>query len=305
LPFTSSGGYRVVKPQGADDARSLRVSANVVGPDYFTTMGIPLLSGREFGDSDLAGGSAVTAIGASLARAVFGTANAVGRVIVFDDSFGRTEATVIGVVDDTKTTRLAPETELQAYTPGLRSPRMALVVRLRHEPQTADLQALQTTARAIDPDIPIEFTPLTDLLFNEISLPALRTGLLMTFAIQAVLIGAIGVLGLVRWRVAQRAPELALRIALGATPRVLCIFLLRTEMAWVFAGIVAGTLVTLVVTPMAASMLTFVSPIDATVLPGTIALLVTVALTAVIPIARRVTLDAHGLLAAFRDPTRS
>jgi putative ABC transport system permease protein len=305
LPFSGSGSVRTVKPRGSDDAASLRVAADVVGPGYFATMGVPVLSGRDFAGQDMIGAPTVLAISASLARAVFGTVDAVGRTIVFDDSFGRMEPTIVAVVDDVRTSRTAPRTALQTYSPGLRSPRMAFVIRLREQPKAADLLALQTMVRAAHPELPFEFRPLADLLFDEISLPVLRTGLLMVFAGQAILIAAISVVGLIRWRVTQRAPEMALRVALGATPGRMHRLVLRSELTWVFAGIVAGTIGAVIVTPMARSMLTLVDPFDASVLLATIAAILTIALAAVVPVVRPLTINAPRLLAEIRNPDRS
>jgi ABC-type antimicrobial peptide transport system permease subunit len=181
---------------------------------------------------------------------------------------------------------------------------MAVVIRLRQQPQAADLLALQTTVRAAHPDLPFEFRPLADLLFDEISLPVLRTGLLMVFGGQAVLIAAISVVGLIRWRVTQRAPEMALRVALGATPGGMRRLVLRSEMTWVFAGIVAGSVCAVIVTPMARSMLILVDPFDTSVLLATVAGILTIALAAVVPVVRPLTINTPRLLAEIREPDR-
>ncbi|MGH9204545.1 MAG: ABC transporter permease, partial [Vicinamibacterales bacterium] len=287
VPFTGSQGRRTVtKDAGA--TTKLLISSNIVAPNYFSTVGIPILSGRDFTDAEVASGSAVAIVSASLARLLFGTTDAVGRELAFDDTLGRSKAPIVAVVADAKTTRTTWDAELRAYTPGLRSPRMALTVRLRHQPQVADLQALQTVVRSIDPQVPADFRPMAELLFDEISLPALRTGLLIAFGTQAVLVAAISMLGLMRWRVSQRTPELALRVAIGATPANLRRVLVKSEMGWVLAGITAGTLGIVILMPLARSMLMLVEPLDPMVLALALAILGAIALFSVLLPAGRI-----------------
>ena len=301
MPFTASRGERTIRRHAQQAADTLRVTYNSVGPNYFSAMGIPLLAGRQFSEQDAMQAANVTAVSSSLARALFGTLDAVGRDVVFDDSFGKTTTIVVAVVADAKTTRAEQQPGLQAYLPSLRSPRMTMVVRLRGEPRVTDLHALQTMARSVDPQVPVEFTPMADLLFSEISVPMLRTGLLIVFAGQAVLVAAISMVGLIRWRVSQRGAELALRVAVGATPGVIRRVLLRSELGWVLGGLVAGTVGTILLLPMAGPMLAFVDPIDPAIIGTAVTLLIGVALLAILPLATRITINAHGPLAGLRE----
>lgn len=300
VPFTGTQGRRTVAKDG-DAATKLPISSNTVAPNYFSTLGIRLLSGRDFTEAEAASGTGLAIVSASLARAVFGSVDVLGRELVFDDNFGRSTSTIIAVASDTKTTRTTGDPELRAYTPGLRSPRMALTVRLHRPPHVADLQALQTVIRGLDPQVPAEFVPMNQLLFDEISLPAFRAGLLIAFGTQAVLVAAISMLGLIRWRVSQRIPELALRVALGATPANLRRVLVTSELGWVLGGITAGALAIVILMPMARSMLTFVQPLDLTILISAVAILTAIALVSVLPPAARIAQNMRGPLAAVRD----
>lgn len=303
LPFNFTGvaaSRSVTSRPGDPDAR-VTVSANVVGPDYFSTMGIQLLAGRQFTDADVAGSSNVIAISASTARAVFGSLDPIGREMAFDDALGRERAAVVAVVRDTRTTRVSDGLQRQTFSPRLSSPRMAVTVRLRGVVTARDMEALRTAARQIDSQLPADFTRLTDLRSDEVSLPVLRTGLLLAFATQAMLISSISVLGLVRWRVAQRSRELALRVALGATPGMVRRLLLTTEMAWVLGGLVTGAVFAFLAAPRLGGMLIFVNPQDPSIVASAVGLLSIVALVAVVPLANRIAVGPHAFVATPGD----
>jgi putative ABC transport system permease protein len=178
---------------------------------------------------------------------------------------------------------------------------MAVTVRLRGEATARDMEALRTAARQIDSQLPADFTRLTDLRSEEVSLPVLRTGLLLAFATQAMLISSISVLGLVRWRVAQRSRELALRVALGATPGMVRRLLLTTEMAWVLGGLVTGAVFGFLAAPRLGGMLMLVNPRDPSVVASAVGLLSTVALLAVVPLANRIVVEPHVFFATGGD----
>jgi putative ABC transport system permease protein len=303
LPFNFTGvaASRSATSRPDDPEARVRVSANVVGPDYFSTMGIQLLAGRQFTETDIAGSPNVIAISASTARAVFGPLDPIGRQLAFDDALGRERATVVAVVRDTRTTRLSDGLLRQTFSPRLSSPRMAVMVRLRGVATPRDIQALRAAARQIDSQLPADFTRLADLRSDEVSLPVLRTGLLMAFASQAMLISAISVVGLARWRVTQRNRELALRVALGATPGMVRRLLLRTEMAWVLGGIATGAVFAFLTAPRLGAMLIFVNPRDPSMVASAVGLLSTIALLAVFPLANRIAVGPHAFVATGGD----
>ena len=303
LPFNFTGvaASRSVTSRPDDPESRVRVSANVVGPGYFSTMGIQLLAGRQFTDADVAGAPNVIAMSASTARALFGSLDPIGREVAFDDALGHERATVVAVVRDTRTTRLLDGLLRQTFSPRLSSPRMAVTVRLRGVATARDLEALRAAARQVDSQLPADFIRLADLRSDEVSLPVLRAGLLMAFATQAMLISAISVLGLVRWRVAQRSRELALRVALGATPGMIRRLLLTTEMAWVLGGIATGAVFAVLAAPRLGGMLVFVNPRDPGIVASAVGLLSAVALLAVFPHANRIAVGPHAFVAPPGD----
>ena len=109
------------------------------------------------------------------------------------------------------------------------------------------------------------------------------------------------VLGLVRWRVSQRSRELALRVALGATPGMVRRLLLTTEMSWVLAGMVTGAVFVFVAAPRLGPMLIFVNPRDPAILACVVAVLTAVALLAVFAHANRIAIGLNAFVASPGD----
>ena len=216
------------KPEG--DERGEGAALYTVSDDYFGTLGIPLLAGREFRATEPV---PVAILDAKLARDLFGTENAVGRRVALDNSERLTEAAeVVGVVAGIRDSLFDREPEGHIYLPSARSVIFNTQVHVATDrvPDAAMLGTLRDAAREIDPALPVlSLVGFGDALDQSFEVWALRTGgrLFATFAIIALLLAVAGVYGVQAYRVTQRRRELGLRMALGATTRETMAVVLR------------------------------------------------------------------------------
>lgn len=225
-------------------------------PQYFRTIGIPVLLGREFEAADSTG--SVVLINNALAKRFFAGENPLGQRIT---DYG----TIVGVVGDVRHNGPAREADAQIYSSAAAQPArtMSIVVRTSGDPlKLAPLVRQQV--RALDRDLPIDrLKPMNDVISESIADVRLITALIGGFAIFALALAAIGMYGVIAYSVSQRQHEIGIRIALGASPgHVLALVLARAALL-ALAGIVIGVPVALAAVRLLASFLYGVSPRDA------------------------------------------
>lgn len=218
-------------PAPADgERRGQGAALYTVSDDYFATMGIPLLSGREFRATEAV---PVAIVDAKLARDLFGTEDAVGRRIALDNSNRLAEsAEVVGVVRGIRDSLFDREPQAHIYLPSARGTifNTQVHVALDRAPDAAVLSALRSATREVDASLPVlSLMGFADALEQSFEVWALRTGgqLFATFAVIALLLAVAGVYGVQAYRVTQRRRELGLRMALGATARETMAVVLR------------------------------------------------------------------------------
>ena len=219
------------------------IQHTVVTPGYFQTMGIPLLYGRDFTDTDAKGAQLVTIIDERLARHYWPNEIPLGKRV----RFGPPEDnepwhTIIGVVSTVRHQRMQEDTAESVYLPHLQIPisGMALVARTSADPGNL-VPAIRSAVGGLDPDIPVqEVTPMAKVISESIWQPRLYAALFAVFAAGALILAVIGIYGVMAYLVVTRTHEIGVRMALGATARDVFKFIVGRGMKLTVIGIVLG-----------------------------------------------------------------
>jgi predicted permease len=245
---------------------------NIVTPDYFRVMGIPVLSGRGFSDADTSG-RPVVMITAETARRYWPNQSALGKHIrLLDDKDWRT---IVGVISDVRAYDLQQNTpkwiEGTAYVPynpaaTLEDRRVPseMTIALRTASDDKHMAAmLRESVSALNQEVPVsEVKTMGAVVAEAVSAPASTTSLFVSFALLALLLGIIGIYGVLSFLVSQRTPEIGVRIALGAQPRDVLYLVMKEGAKFSFAGIAVGLIGAFLVTRWMSSELYGVSPLD-------------------------------------------
>jgi len=265
-----------------------------VSPGYFSSMGIPLLQGREFTEHDKSGGQGVTVIDETLARRHFPNQNPLGAHLRF---FER-DFEIVGVVgavkhngleDEPTPTLYAPLAQVPASNLAFLASNMSLAVRTGVDPL-----ALQTAVRreiqAVDGEVPASsLKTMEQFLASAVAPRRFNLLLLVIFAGAALVLAATGMYGVISYLVTQRTHEIGVRLALGATPRDVLRLIVGQGMTLAIAGVFVGLIAALVVTRVMASLLFEVSATDPATFGAVTLILTGVALGACLVPARRST----------------
>jgi predicted permease len=190
-----------------------------VTPGFFRTLGVPLLSGRDFTSDDRDGAPPVAVVSRSLAVRLWADGNAVGRKIYWGGVGGRPR-TIVGVVGDIRDVTIDADPVPTMYLAYGQLPlnAMTLVVRT-HGEVSGTAAGIRREIRALDAALPVpDVRPLEANRMAAISAPRLRTVLLAVFGTAALLLASIGLYGVVSFTVAERTREIAIRVAIGARP---------------------------------------------------------------------------------------
>jgi putative ABC transport system permease protein len=214
----------------------------IIDPEYFRAMQIPLLQGRYFSPADNASAPAVTVVNETLARGFFPKGAVGHQILLGAPQPNSTWLTIVGVVGDVKTVALSNETMPQFYTPVAQdgSTAMSLVIRTALDPATI-ARSVQQVVRGIDPTLPVyDVVTMDDRIAKSIGQPRFETTLLTFFAASALFLAAIGIFGVVAHSTAQRTHEIGIRMALGADRARVIQTVMRDGLRPVIFGIALG-----------------------------------------------------------------
>lgn len=288
----SSGSFRIEGrdvPQGQSLPHGARWAAT---PDYFKTMGIPLIRGRYFEERDTAEGLPVAIIDQSLAQKYWPNEDPVGKRISFEGpANNRLWREVVGIVGHVKHTDLEGESRAQYYMPHQQRPQggMAIVIRTPNDPNSL-AGSVRGLVKNADSDLPI-FRVRTMEQFVADSMTQRKFALLLicVFACLALLLSAIGLYGVMAYSVTQRTHELGLRMALGAQASDVLKLVVKQGMLLAVVGLALGVVGAIFLSRLMKTMLFNVSATDPLVFVGIALTLAAVALLACFIPARRAT----------------
>ncbi len=268
-----------------DNGRGLLYD-NIVGPEFFRTLGIPVLAGRGLSASDIAGAERVAVVNQTFAERNLNGASPIGHTL----GEGKERATIVGVVRDNKYQSAGEEPRPMAWYCFLQDPvigRMDVEVRAAGDPM-ALLPEVQRIVREMDPNAPVEEPMLLKSQFEESYLtPTLFARLGAFFGALAALLVAVGLYGTLAYRVNRRVAEIGLRMALGAARGQVLWMVLRDSLGMVAAGLVMGLPLAWMGSRLMAAMLYQLSPHDPVSLAAAALGVVVVSLAAALVPARR------------------
>ena len=282
-------------PATAENMPGARYS--VACPDYFRSMQIPILKGREFNLQDTLESPGVIVINEAMAREFWPKENPVGKAIRFGGSEGP-RLTVVGVAGDVHFEGLDAPVASQFMRPYTQAgwPVMNIVVRTSYASPTF-FTAVKKALREFLPDLAVsDAEPMTDILRDSMASRRVPMLLLSAFSVVALLLAAMGIMGVVSYSVTRRTQEIGIRMALGARGADVFGLVLIGSMKWVLAGLALGVAGSIGLGQLMGALLYRVRPTDPVVLGTVSVLLAAVALLASYVPARR---------AANLDPIRT
>ena len=266
---------------------------NAVSPDYFQTMHIPVLKGRQFDKHDVRKAQNVAIINETAARRFFSGEDPIGKRVSFNDE-NPTEAdwaTIIGIVKDTKPRALDGESVAEMYMPYDQQPElnMSLMIRTTNKPETM-ASAVRSEVQSLDGNQPVySIRTLDSVLSESVATPRFRTFLLGVFAAVALILAVVGIYGVMSYSVSQRKHEIGIRMALGAQSTDVLKLVVGQGMALALIGVALGVGGAYALTHLMSSLLYGVSATDLTTFIVIPVILTGVALGACFVPARRAT----------------
>ncbi|MBI5383193.1 MAG: ABC transporter permease [Verrucomicrobia bacterium] len=276
-----------------ESGRKRNIEYLKVGEDFFRTMNVPLLAGRDFTSADSATAHSVVVVNQTFARRYFPDEDPVGKTFTFHDQSPHS-VEIVGVVRDTKCYRVRADAEPLIYVPQRQSATRAVSFAVRSVlPPGTLLPAIRQAVAGIDPHLPLFSISTQQVLLDRSIAPDRLFALLGgALALLALLLSCVGLYGLMAYNVARRTPEIGLRMALGATPRNVSGPILREALWLVLAGLAVGVPGALALVRLVQSQLYGVAPADpVTFVCGGALLIVVAMLSAWIPARRAARVD--------------
>ncbi|HKF66624.1 MAG TPA: ABC transporter permease [Vicinamibacterales bacterium] len=253
-----------------------------VTPGYLSTMGIPLVEGREFTPADGDPNAPSVLVNQTMARAFWPGQSPIGRRLKPCCNPATPWFTVVGVVRDVKQGGVEKKAGTELYFNAGRNAPGAINIVIRTPLAASALGGtIQHAVAGLDPSLPvIRLREMDDVFDDAIGRPRLLAQLLTIFAMLALVISTIGTYGVLSYMVTERRREIGVRVALGATRQAILGMILRQGLALTVAGIAIGLVIALVSGRAIASLLFGVTATDPITLAGVVALIAAAALVA-------------------------
>jgi putative ABC transport system permease protein len=292
MPFPCIGTsfWRIDQPRPADG--QLPTShVRPVTPNFFTTLSIPRVAGRDFSDSDTADSTPVAIVSQEVVRRQFTDGSPLGRRlrINVNHANGREdiEWTIVGVVGDVRSNLDGP-IQQTIFIPKTQRPGGAInfFVHTRQDP-LALASSVTSVVHAMEPEAPVSIRTLDEVVGRTIARPRAVSVLVSVFALVALILAAVGVYGVMAYSVKERTQEIGVRMALGASSASVFRMVLGQALHLVLTGIATGLLASAALTRLLAGLLFEVEPLDPTTFAATSLALLTIATVAAYIPARR------------------
>jgi putative ABC transport system permease protein len=285
VPVAGNGINDEVWMSGTERTKSKTSLFNYISPDFFTTLGTPLLTGRDFNNNDTVAAPKVAIVNQEFARALIGGGNPVGS------SFRR-EATslepeldfqIVGMVENTKYISLRDDPQQIIYLPVAQQPRQGedlQVVMHANLPYSNLTASIRSLASDVSPRVALTFQNFQTMLRDSLLQERLMATLSGFFGALAVVLATVGLYGVISYMVVRRTNEIGIRMALGANRSGILSLILR-EAGWVLGvGVGVGTVLSLAGARAAKSLLYGLTPYDPLTLVAAIALIAIIAIAA-------------------------
>jgi len=292
MPFACIGTsfWRIDQPR-PEDGQLPTSHVRPVTPNFFTTLSIPPIAGRDFADADTADSTPVAIISQEVVRRQFADGSPLGRKlrINVNHANGRddVEWTIVGVVGDMRSSLDGP-VQQTIFIPRTQRPGGAITffVHTRQDPLGL-ASSVTSVVHALEPEAPVNIRTLDDVVGRTIARPRAISVLVGVFALVALILAAVGVYGVMAYSVKERTQEIGVRMALGASSASVFRMVLGQALHLVLTGIATGLLASAALTRLLAGLLFEVEPLDPTTLAATSLALLTIATVAAYIPARR------------------
>ena len=296
LPWTgyddNMGGWKY--DGGPADDSSAHARYHVASSDYFRALGIPLMRGRFFEDTDAATSAKVLIINEAMARRYWPNQDAIGKRIDFGFSKEPTWTTIVGIVGDVKDQPNSAAAEPAFWWPVAQMPfpfpKMSLVFRTANDPSGSLVNSLRESIRGLDSSLALaDIRILDDVAGKSFSTPRFALFLVALFAGLALTLAATGVYGVISYAVTQRMHEFGMRMALGAKRRDIMQSVLAQGLKMAAVGVAAGLVGAAVLGRFLGTLLYEVEHLDPLTFAGVALLAIGVAVLACYIPSRRAT----------------
>ena len=295
------GSVRVPGVQGDREDGRFDSDWDVVSPEYFDTIGMPIVEGRAFRDSDTVGAPWVAIVSETFVRQAWPGQSGVGRIFMQrTDGDEERPVTIVGVARDAKYRYISSANAPFIYVPMSQQPIPVMEFYVRHAPGRQVAPEIRTVMAQVEPNVPIVMLQSFDDAVSIGLLPQkLAAWIAGSVGTIGVFLAALGLYGLMAFLVAQRTKEIAIRMALGASERDMRAMVLRQAATLGAIGGVIGLLLAAGIGTLAQTLLVGVPPIDPASFGGTALLfLIVLAIAAWTPAARAASTDPATALRA-------
>ncbi len=289
IPLTVKGDISGVGAEGHDVKERFQCNARIAGPGYLSTMGIPLVRGRDIEERDAEGAPLVVLINETLARTLWPGQDPIGRRLLTNYAL-----TVVGVVGDIHQSGLdvAPKPEFYISALQIDVPPSSLAIYTKVDPASL-ASAVRQAIWSVDTDQPVtDMVTMAEILDREVFPRRLQATLLTVLAGLALLLAAVGLYGVLTYLVGQQVPEIGLRMALGAAPGDVLRRVAGHALRLTIIGLGLGIAGALAVSRLLASLLFGVQPRDPVTYGMAAAMLLfTAGIASYLPVRRAVRVD--------------